>query len=352
MSTLLHELQKRIETKLVKAVPDPSLSGLTIFDYTDHCVFERAWDEYTVQARGLVLDADGRVVARPWPKFFNLGQTPDTQPSALPAGVPELSKKYDGSLVIVFHHGGHWRATTRACWDNEQTRFAERWLAHSGRVRDMNPRFTYLFELVAPWNRIVVTYPREDMVLVGVMDTELAVDGTYAAVRHEAERLGFTPVEFWTQPIESVDLDDPTVKNDEGFVARFANGFRVKLKYAEYRRLHKLLTGLSVKAIWECLAAGTEPDLADVPDEFMDWYRAQRDAIQADFDALDRRVREAFAAVGTLATRKDYALAFTGGEHRDLAPALFNLLDGHPHAPFLWKRVRPSRHQTFQRDEE
>ena len=352
MSALLHELQKRVDAKLVKAVPDPSGSGLTIFDYTDHCVFERAWDAYTLQARGLVLDSDGKVVARPWPKFFNLGQTPDTQLAALPASVPELSRKYDGSLVVVFHHAHHWRATTRACWDNEQTRFADRWLAHSSGVAGMSPRFTYLFELVAPWNRIVVTYPREDMVLVGVMDTEFAVDGTYADVRREAIHRGFTPVEFETRPIDSVDLDDASVKNDEGFVARFANGMRVKLKYAEYRRLHRLLTGLSVKGIWECLAAGTEPDLSSVPDEFMEWYRTQRDAIQADFDALDRRVREAFDSVGTLATRKNYALAFTSGVNKDLAPALFNMLDGHPLPPFLWKRVRPSRHQTFQRDEE
>lgn len=66
---MLDELRKRIDDGLITATPN---GRLTIYNYSNHCVYERAWDEYTMAARGLVLDDTGRILARPWPKFFNL----------------------------------------------------------------------------------------------------------------------------------------------------------------------------------------------------------------------------------------------------------------------------------------
>lgn len=319
---------------------------LTIYNYSNKTVFEREWNEYTMAARGLVLHECGAIVGRPWPKFFNLGERLNDK---LPAETPELAKKYDGSLLIVFfdHFQERWKAVTRGCWDNVQTQYAFKWLeAHSGKLEAF---YTYLFELVAPWNRIVVHYPKDDMILLGMVDTESGKDYSYAETRNHAIKKGLSPVEFETKPIESLNLEDPAIKNEEGFVARFSNGFRVKLKYRQYILLHKIVTGLSVKGIWEILASGNQPDFSNVPDEFMGWYSKQRNKIQEKYDGLLEEARTIFQAVGKKETRKDYALEFQ--KHGPIAGALFNMLDGHDPGKVLWKRCRPDVHEVFKVEE-
>jgi T4 RnlA family RNA ligase len=295
-------------------------------------------------ARGIVMDDSGRILARPWKKFFNLCERPNDK---LPTETPELAKKYDGSLVIVFWDDAKWRAVTRGCWDNVQTQYAGKWLEkHDAKLQQ---EFTYLFELVAPWNRIVVHYPKDDMILLGMVVTETGEDFSYRQVRNEAIRVGLSPVEYETRPIESLNLEDPNIKNEEGFVARFSNGFRVKLKYRQYLYLHKIVTGLSIKGIWEILATGNKPDFSAVPDEFMGWYTKQRDKIQAKYDTLYNETFAIFRSIGKKETRKDYALEYT--KHGDSSGALFRLLDGKDPSELIWKRCRPEVHEVFKVDE-
>jgi RNA ligase len=335
------QLDQRVKDGWINATKS---GNLTLYNYSNRCVFERGWDEYTMAARGIVLDDIGRILARPWPKFFNLGERPDDK---LPAETPELAKKYDGSLVIVFWDDMKWRAVTRGCWDNVQTQYAARWLErHDDKLQK---HFTYLFELVAPWNRIVVHYPKDDMILLGMVATDTGEDFSYREVRNEALRVGLSPVEYETRPIESLNLEDPAIKNEEGFVARFSTGFRVKLKYRQYLYLHKIITGLSVKGIWEILASGNQPNFSNVPDEFMSWYTRQRDKIQGAFDQLKAHAMSLFQTIGKKETRKDYALEYM--KHGEVAGALFRLLDGKDMAYVLWKRCRPEIHEVFKVDE-
>lgn len=338
-------MKQQLDQKVVEGWVTVTKSGpLSLYNYSNRCVFEKGWDEYTKAARGIVLHEDGRIVARPWEKFFNLGERPDDK---LPAETPELSKKYDGSLLIVFFDAVRWRAVTRGCWENVQTKYANKWLEEHFNKLQMDR--TYLFELVAPWNRIVVHYPKDDMILLGMVETETGRDFSYAETRAYALRKGLSPVEFEERPIESLNLEDPAIKNEEGFVARFSNGFRVKLKYRQYILLHKIVTGLSIKGIWEILASGNQPDLSNVPDEFMGWYRKQRDRIQGKYDVILSAAKQAFAAVGVKETRKDYALAFN--QSPDIKGALFRLLDGKDPGEVIWKMCKPEMHEVFKVDE-
>lgn len=203
----------------------------------------------------------------------------------------------------------------------------------------MNPNMTYLFELVAPWNRIVIPYAEAAMILIGVVDRTSGIDATYAEVQEWANIHGFRAVEFESRPVDSISLDDPKIRDREGFVARFSNGLRVKLKYQQYMILHKILTGLSVKGIWELLSGGTEPTFDGVPDEFMDWYSKQCGSLKAAYADIDARAKAVFAATPKYATRKEFAMDFV--KHKDLSPILFAMLDGKQHAPIIWKLIRP-----------
>src|SRR5579884_3064657 len=80
--------------------------GLEVYTYTNGCRFENRWDLFSLLARGLVLDPQaGRVVATPFPKFFNYGELIPT----LPDEPFEVTEKIDGSLGTLFHHKGRWR---------------------------------------------------------------------------------------------------------------------------------------------------------------------------------------------------------------------------------------------------
>ncbi len=327
------------------------LGTLTLYDYTTRTIFDGLWNEITLIARGLILDDAGRVVARPFPKFFNLGERPETQIHVLPKETPELAEKYDGSLLIVFRNpdSGRWQAVTRGSWDNVQTRYANAWLEERAELLDR--ACTYLFELVAPWNRIVLKYAEPRMILIGVIGTESGDDWSYDRVRGWGLDRGLDVVRFERRPLTEVDLNGGTGA-EEGYVARYAGGLRVKLKYRQYLTLHKLLTGLTAKVIWESLAMKVPIDLALVPDEFLDWYREKKRAIEAAYAAVEARALALFRSLPAQPDRKSWAALFNALPEGD-AKICFRLLDERPYDDIIWRMVRPvGDDETFQKNEE
>jgi RNA ligase len=130
--------------------------------------------------------------------------------------------------------------------------------------------------------------------------------------------------------------------DEEGYVVRFENGFRMKIKGQRYIELHALLSGVSSRSIWEHLSSGQplEELLSMILDEFGDWVRAERAQQLAQFDALNERLESVYGEVKTLPDRKSQALRIVA-EHRDIASAVFAALDGKPTAPHLWKMIYP-----------
>ena len=65
------------------------------------------------------------------------------------------------------------------------------------------------------------------------------------------------------------------IRNEEGFVLVYENGFRVKVKFKEYVRLHSLLTNVTPKKIWENLMNGDplEELIEAIPDESWNWIK-------------------------------------------------------------------------------
>ncbi|GIH79629.1 hypothetical protein [Planobispora longispora] len=59
-------LTEAVGRGLVREQAHPELP-LRILNYTEKAQAERAWNEVTLACRGLIVDDDGRVVARPFP---------------------------------------------------------------------------------------------------------------------------------------------------------------------------------------------------------------------------------------------------------------------------------------------
>lgn len=244
-------------------------TGLLIYCYTQRCVYDHGWDPYSLLARGLVVDVDaGAVVATPFPKFFNLGERGAVVPD-LPF---EAFEKLDGSLIIVFHHAGagRWRAATKAAFDSPQALWAQARLDAMD-TSGLVPGTTYLFEAIYPENVIVVRYPAAGLTLLAAYDAsgrELSYNdlislrasmGLALAWRHSFDSMADLVARAAVLP-----------RDKEGFVIRFADGARVKVKGDEYKRIHALISRCTPLAVWDVMAAGgdLEEMRQDLPEEF------------------------------------------------------------------------------------
>lgn len=210
---------------------------LTLYDYTNQCALKGNWNYHTRLARGAVLNDDGSIVSRPFPKFFNLFEREESYFQNLPPELPEVAEKLDGSLVIIFQHprSKKWVSTTRRSWNNIQTQFANTWLVDN--ANKLTPGFTYCFELVAPWNKVVVSYSSEKLILTGMIDS-YGNDHSYQELTTYGKEHQLETVSYKVRRIDTIDPEDID-ENQEGYVARYSNGLRVKIKGSWYLEKHK-----------------------------------------------------------------------------------------------------------------
>jgi RNA ligase len=329
----IHEL---VEQRYVSRQKHP-LADLYIYNYTPKTVYSDHWTPETRACRGLVLDGQGEVRARPFDKFFGLG---DRNVGPLPSEPFEVFEKLDGSLGISYWVDGEAAIATRGSFTSRQAVEATRVLRERyGGVR-LERSKTYLFEIILPWNRVVVDYgEREDLVLLAVVDTA-------SGQELPLEELGFPVVQRY-DGIADLDalLEREEERNREGYVLRFASGPRVKVKFEEYVRLHRLLTVVSARHIWEELRAGGSVEALPGWHAATDGFRGWASGIEADLRAayadIEARCKADFRDLGD---RKPTALHFVTCDH----PAvLFNMLDRRPYDEVIWKQLRPPPSRPF-----
>ena len=212
--------------------------GYSVIDYN----FARADsfdDPVRLECRGIKFAPDGRILARPLAKFFNVGERPDTQPHQLDFDQPHVvMEKMDGSMIHPAFVEGRLRFMTRmGCTDHAAK--AERHLTED--IREWcyaNPDLTPIFEWTAPDNRIVVPYVDSKLTLLAVRELQ---SGHYLS-RYDLEgvalQLGVAAVPLHTAGADFL-AHARAVRGMEGFVVRFANGLWVKVKGEDYVLKHK-----------------------------------------------------------------------------------------------------------------
>lgn len=143
----------------------------SIVNYTERAQFDGVWNNTTLMCRGLIVDEYSQlIVARPFPKFFNLDEhNRETVPNLDPTGPVHVTDKLDGSLGILFEGPtGNPQIATRGSFVSDQAIHANAVWAERYSSLKLEQRLTYLFEIVYPGNRIVVDYGEtDDLFLLG-----------------------------------------------------------------------------------------------------------------------------------------------------------------------------------------
>lgn len=358
------KLEQHIKDRVIN-VQHHRYAPLDIFNYGQKAQFESIWDDVTCKTRGLIVDRNtGDIVARPFEKFFNLGHQgrPETDFAALPAREPEITEKLDGSLGILYRIGNKAAIATRGSFESDQAAWASTWLNKNLSHIIWPPNTTYLFEIIYPDNRIVVKYDTEGLFLLGAVDIETGKEDPHGVLKWWAGEVK-CPIVRKTD-ISVVDVRLENTPNKEGYVCKWDIGnappLRVKIKFIDYCRLHRLITGISPKAIWEMLAAGQsfEELLVDTPTHYVEWVNYWKNGLQAEYGRFEQKAIAAWESCPLPRDGKDKearkALAeyFTAGDRKPISSILFKMLDGQSYDDVIWKLVkdRTRDQEPFKRD--
>jgi len=231
-------LSRLVESGWVHVEKHPT-DMLFIYDYTEQCKKESAWNELTMWCRGLITDEKGDIVAYPLKKFFELYQLyPECRNFD---ETFEVSEKMDGFLGITYFINGEPFIATRSSFISIPALRATTILytKHLNDIPKMNSRYSYLFEIIYPNDFLVLNYGNlEDLFIIDVIDNltgESVLDSGYS--------LSFPviPREPGRQKLDYY-LGQNQIGH-EGFVLKFSNGNRLKVKFPWFKDEFKKKNG-------------------------------------------------------------------------------------------------------------
>lgn len=250
--------------KEVKAgnVTMSSVGNLSIFKYTADCHKKGNWNEWNIQARGIIFDDKSNIICRPMPKFFNLGERPESSIDNLPDSAYIVYEKLDGSCGNAYLNDGKIYVATPGSMESEQAMFATEWINYYLFCRHQKGEFaaelehcTPIFEIIwkdNPGANVVNYGDRNELVLLAIR-LHNGEEISPHMVDSFAVKYGFArPAEYNIEVAN--DMDKHIEKNAEGYVIYYpSTGLRVKVKSDLYKMLHKMLDQLSPKGILELI---------------------------------------------------------------------------------------------------
>jgi len=241
--------------------------------YTDFCL------PGALECRGTMFEMDGedpvRLAARPMQKFFNINECPFTMGVNYSDGnIESVMLKEDGSLISTFiHTDGELYCKSKGSLSSDQAQWANAWIRKESMRYDQLKTVTNLgntinLEYCAPFNRIVLNYNCESMIILNVRQIS---SGLYLPKSTFKDTCPYIPT-IWVNNIEDTDIeydtleslidDTPNLENIEGFVVRLKNGLHFKVKTNWYLVQHRAKDSIdSPRRLFEAAITEATDDL-------------------------------------------------------------------------------------------
>lgn len=309
--------------------------GYTVIDYkfTEEDSFDHP---ARLECRGIKFGEDGWILARPFAKFFNIGEREDTQPHALDFEKPHtITEKLDGSMIHAALLDGEVVFMTRmGCTDHAkiaEDRHCTPVL--EGHLLDLlHEQYTPIFEWVAPDNRIVVPYQRSRLVLLAARHM---VTGEYLPRSDAGEWAKSAGVELvnevssdWRDGHSFVEYAR-SVTGHEGFVIRFEDGLWVKAKGDDYVMKHKAKDsiGLEKNALAVVLEGGVDDVMPLLTDEDAENLKRYQSDVWAGVRSTANRVQH-IVDEGAHLDQKTFAVEHMKDEPGNIRSLAFSVRSG------------------------
>lgn len=212
---------------------------------------ENLFRKLRLECRGITFDKQGKIIRRPFHKFFNLNEnsfsTPDNFEFSKETVVLE---KRDGSMIAPIRINGAFRLGTKSGITDISMQAEEFIADKSGYLtfiqHELDHGFTPIFEWTSRKNRIVIDYPEDNLTLLAVRDNYTGEYLSYKWMNDfislNDEMLGVPIVKNYTFSDDLIKISNNVSnwKESEGVVIYFSTGNLLKIKADEYVNLHKI----------------------------------------------------------------------------------------------------------------
>lgn len=346
-------LRAYVASGLITAVRHPSLP-LVIFTYSRQAVFENLWDDITIKCRGLIVDASGEIIARPFEKFFNISTAnrEETWISNLPLTKPQVLEKLDGSLGILYQYEGYTGIASKGSFASDHAYWATGFYQEHHRDSTWPDGYTPVFEMICESVQThVVHYDTGDhLVLTALVNKDTGAEAPYEDLFYWGTLNKFKVVDIFDKTLGDTLSEDR--KNKEGYVLTWDRGpsvppLKVKVKHETFLALQKIAHAATPKNILEALSGDNPQVVEEWSSETNGEVGAYVRRWTAEFRGqyghiLNHAVQIVRAAEIRYSERKGFAEFFNVKENAFYAPLAFAMLDRKSKeqvAKITWKLV-------------
>ena len=279
-------------------------------------------NEIVRECRGIILDDKFNTVCVPFFKFGNWNEP----------YIPQIDwkncyafEKIDGSLIKVWNYNGKWIISTNGTiyannasviygTKSYEQLFLEA-LANNGFkqlddfTKQLSAENTYMFELVAPENIIVVKYPQADVYHLATRNNSTLLELDYVILSIKR------PKRYSLSSVEDVIANAEKLTDyQEGFVVCDNSYNRLKVKSSAYVRVHHLMSKLSLNNSLEVVLKEETDEVLSVLPHYAEYFNKVKraldnvlDDIQFDWDNIKDICFD---------TQKDLALHIVDFKHK------------------------------------
>ncbi|MEG5058255.1 T4 RnlA family RNA ligase [Microcoleus sp. A2-C5] len=319
-----HGLETLCETYHIKVTRHRQYPDLVCLKYSQ--IESPLGEKIVQQCRGIILDSsqNWEIVSYPYDKFFNYGEG---HAAAIDWSSAKVYEKLDGSLIVMYFYKGEWRVQSSGTPDAAGEvngfgfSFAELfwkvWKELGYELPEASDE-CFIFELMTPYNRIVVQQNNNDIVLHGVRNTETLreTDPHFWANRYVWKVVNFYPLTSWKEVIEASQHLDPM--DSEGYIICDANFNRVKVKSPQYVAISHLREGFSTRRMIEIVLTNEGEEFLAYFPEWSELYQK----VKSKYQCLVEEIEGVYRQHEHIEVQKDFAFAV---KHLPYAGILFSL---------------------------
>jgi len=325
---------------------------LYVLNYTPLAAHAWKWNDATTLCRGLIVDGDYNIVARSYPKFFEISQITDL--SIIPSDLScDIMDKADGFLGVMYFINDVPFIASRGTFGSEMAYEANKMLKGKYSHIKFDSRYSYVFEIIIPNDMLVVNY--------GGTTYELQLHGIYDNITGEDIRLvDFKDIDYLRKNglpiIKTYEVSSkyngfdelrekyPYSVDKEGFVLRFSNGFRIKMKYDEYKQLTYTQTAFGSSKVVDLIIDGSINDLRDsIPANAKDRIESLENKMYTEYERLYSTHLKKYLQFAEF-SKKDFALTIGMDKSLDssiLMKMFIGDIDGAKGViSLIWKHVK------------
>lgn len=348
-------IEQRDELVKQRLLRCDDLDDLRIYTYVNHC---KTWNDLTLNSRGIIFNRKtGKVVGRTFPKFFNMNQRVETQERNLPWHLGyRIFRKEDGWLGTLFRHAGQHKIATKGSFKSIGAIWATERLKRYD-LTNLPDEVTLLFELICPETHIVVDYgDREDLVLLAAYNRHTGEEYDWEQVEKWSKEFGFTLIDSYDQNWLGYcrgQLKTVAGNELEGFVIRFNNGLRVKIKSEDYFRRSDMIKRLTPLGVWRTMVHGVVPVHVwrMIDPEYYDLLNTIAQTLKTKYAAVQSEINEQFSQICNYSDRKTFAEVVKRMTHTSALFAVYDALNKYGGSPagyvddYIMKLIRPKNNK-------